>query len=223
MPVTYTIQDDDTPYKRMVEQDEADVPNAVAGGQNLFIDEADGLLKRKDSSGTVTIIENLSVGTGYDEGTSFPGTPALDDKFYRTDRNILYYYDGTRWLSVTLYTQNLMSVGGVAATAGYYSAVWTADYDIYVVDLIATMFAASALSGTAYWRIDLFFWDGATQGSAIATVNNQSETNATFTRKKASINALMGTAKDAIGCVLEKVLSPGNFSGGAFLTYRLVG
>lgn len=52
------IADDNTPYKRLVEQDEGDVPNAESGGQNLFIDEADNLLKRKDSSGTVTDIES---------------------------------------------------------------------------------------------------------------------------------------------------------------------
>lgn len=56
MPATFTIQDDNTPYKRLVEQDEADVPNAETGGYNLFIDEADGLVKLKDSSGTVTIV-----------------------------------------------------------------------------------------------------------------------------------------------------------------------
>jgi hypothetical protein len=37
------------------------------------------------------------------KGTSFPGSPASGDFYYRTDRNIEYFYDGTRWLSTTLY------------------------------------------------------------------------------------------------------------------------
>jgi hypothetical protein len=34
--------------------------------------------------------------------TAFPGSPATGDKFYRTDRSIEYFYDGTRWLSTNL-------------------------------------------------------------------------------------------------------------------------
>jgi hypothetical protein len=40
----------------LVEIASASVPNAVAGSQNLFIDTADHKLKRKDSAGTVVII-----------------------------------------------------------------------------------------------------------------------------------------------------------------------
>ena len=55
-----TIADDNTPFKRLVEQADGDVPNATSGGQNLFIDEADHKLKRKDSSGTVEEIETAA-------------------------------------------------------------------------------------------------------------------------------------------------------------------
>lgn len=60
MPI-YTIQDDNTPYKRLVEQAAASVPNAVAGGQNLFIDSADHLAKLKNSSGVVSALSPVLV------------------------------------------------------------------------------------------------------------------------------------------------------------------
>lgn len=50
------IADDNTPYKRLVKQAEGDVPNADAGGLNLFIDEDDDVLKSKDESGVVVAI-----------------------------------------------------------------------------------------------------------------------------------------------------------------------
>lgn len=161
--------------------------------------------------------------SGYQEGIAFPSIPSVNDKFYRTDRNILYYYDGTRWLSVQIFEHHLADFANASANAGNYTAVWEAIYDVYVVDYIATMYAASGLSATAYWRFDLYFWDGGTQGAAVASVNNQSGTNATFERKRVSMNTLMGTSIDAISCEITKVNAPGNFFGGAFLTYRLVG
>ena len=78
------IANDNTPYKRLVEQDDTAVPDAEAGGQNLFIDEADQALKLKDSSGVVTevggsggrtlIASETPSGTNTVTFNSIPGT-----------------------------------------------------------------------------------------------------------------------------------------------------
>lgn len=57
-----TIADDNTPYKRLVEQAAASVPDAVANGQNLFIDSSDHKVKRKDEAGDVTQVEGGAGG-----------------------------------------------------------------------------------------------------------------------------------------------------------------
>lgn len=156
-------------------------------------------------------------------GTSFPGSPATNDLFFRTDRGLLYFYDGTRWLTTTLYTHHLPNADNIGGTTNtLIAAVWLADYDMYVQDLYATMYA-SGLSGSAYWTLNLYYFDGGTQGSAIASVTNQSGTSSSFERKKATINALIGTAKDNIAVTWVKTSTPGNLFAGAFLTYRLVG
>jgi hypothetical protein len=157
------------------------------------------------------------------DGTSFPVSPTSGDLYYRTDRHLLYFHDGTRWLTTTLYEHFLCGFNNVSATASFYTAVWEEDFDVYVEKIYSTMYAASALSGTAYWTLDFYFWDGATQGSTKATHSLQSGTNATFTRKASTINSLLGTSVDAIGTTLTKVSTPGVFYGGSIMTYRLVG
>lgn len=155
-------------------------------------------------------------------GTSFPGSPATNDLYFRTDRGILYFYDGSRWLSVTLYTQEIGSLNNISATSYTYYPVLEDLYDVWVEDFIATMYMSSTSSGK-YWTLTLYFADGASNGSAIASVNSNGDTAATFTRKIAAIDALMGTSTDAIRLVATKTSTPGAFYGGAMLTYRLVG
>lgn len=155
-------------------------------------------------------------------GTSFPGGPSTSDLFYRTDRNLLYYYDGTRWLTVTLYEHHCHQVNGISATSDGWTATWEEDYDVWVVDFLVSM-ESSSLTGSAYWTASLYFKDGSTLGSAITSVNNLSGTNNSMTRKKSSVNALMGTAKDAILVEYTKTSTPGVLYAGAMLTYRLVG
>lgn len=156
--------------------------------------------------------------------TSFPGSPSTNDLCFRTDRSLLYFYDGTRWLTLNLYEHHLASWSNITATQNEIpTAVWEDTYDVWIEDLVATMYAGSGLDATNYWRIDTYHWDGTTQGSVIATVNDQSGTNAAFIRKVATVDALMGTGIDAITAKLTKVNNPSTFYGGALYRYRLVG
>lgn len=50
-------------------------------------------------------------------GATFPTSPRLYDLFFRTDRGILYYYDGTRWLTVHEYVATIPRWTGIPATA----------------------------------------------------------------------------------------------------------
>ena len=50
----------------------------------------------------------------YQKGTAFPGSPLTNDRFFRTDRGIEYYYDGTRWVSINEYA---ITLGGFTYNA----------------------------------------------------------------------------------------------------------
>lgn len=42
------------------------------------------------------------IGSVVSSGTSFPGSPANGQTFFRTDTGKLYLYDGTNWLQIGL-------------------------------------------------------------------------------------------------------------------------
>jgi hypothetical protein len=176
-------------------------------------------------SGSVVRV-SVSGGGGYSEGTSFPVGPSTDDKFYRTDRNLLYYYDGTRWLTTTLYAQTIESqrvVTPLGADNFFETAVWTDDYDQYIVDFRATVYVVGTNNGSAYWNLNLDSLDGGGAASSIATVNTSAISPNAWTRLKVVINALLGTGKDGIEVGFAKTGSPGTLYVSTMFTYRLVG
>lgn len=161
-------------------------------------------------------------GGGLASGTTFPGSPSTDDLFYRTDRDLLYYYDGTRWLTVNLYSQPLGNVANISATTDHWNPVWTDDYDMWVVDWRLSM-NASGLSGSAYWIADLYYPDAAALGSIVATANMSADASNATVKKKVAVGALVGTGKDGVLVEYRKQGSPGGLWAGSMLTYRLAG
>lgn len=85
----------------------------------------------------------VSTHTNPAEGSAFPSNPSDGDRFYRTDRNIEYFYDATntRWLSTSLQKMvpdsnqvstlpATFSSGTVNALGHFGHPSW--DYDVYV-------------------------------------------------------------------------------------------
>lgn len=71
-----------------------------------------------DAKGRVTAAENGSGGGGVRAtGTLFPSSPTLGDFFFRTDRGIEYFWDGSRWLSAQIFTVNVPLDNGGSYTS----------------------------------------------------------------------------------------------------------
>ncbi len=79
-----------------------------------------------------------AIGAGGSSGTSFPGSPVTGSVFYRTDRHIEYFYDGTRWLSTELhhmplyFGHNATSFAATAVDTTFAPNPHYGEYDIYV-------------------------------------------------------------------------------------------
>jgi hypothetical protein len=170
--------------------------------------------------------EGTPGGGGIDSGTSFPGSPSTNDLFFRTDRGLIYYYDGTRWLTVTLYTQTIESQRVVTPLSSgnfFETAVWTEDYDQYIVDFRATVYVLTTNTGSAYWTLNLNSLDGGAAATLLVSVNTSAISANAWTRLKGTVNALLGTGKDGIEAEFTTTGSPGTLYVSSMVTYRLVG
>lgn len=83
-------------------QNKPDIPDATSDLTNdsLVASVVAGTNVTVDNTDPRNPIVNAS-GGGLDSGTSFPGSPTAEQLFYRTDQNIIYFWDDGRskWLS----------------------------------------------------------------------------------------------------------------------------
>lgn len=192
---------------------DADDHSGVTGYSDLLDETAHDLLDHTGLTGVG--------GGGLASGTSFPGSPSTGDLFHRTDlAPALWRYNGTRWLCTCLHEHHLGNSVNISGTTDHYTPNIHAD--MWLVNFIVSMEAASGLSGSAYWTADLFTKDAGVLSAAIATFNIQSGANANMIRGSVAINALLAAGEDGFLLEFRKTSTPGNLWGGAILTYHLV-
>lgn len=138
---------------------------------------------RYNGSNVFGVKKGGSIVTG---GVSFPASPDDNDLFYRTDRDILYFYNQatTKWLSVqsfpaplvdirqlSPYTVGSYFVAGSEAVAGIFD-VNCRQYNVYITsNLFVTVGATN--DGTRYWQYRLEVSNNETGGAVnlIAAAN----------------------------------------------------
>lgn len=168
--------------------------------------------------------------TGLPTGTSFPGSPATNDLYFRTDLGSIFRYDGTRWLSVHEYTLPLSRVGDSTepATATKNAEYWEPVLEaIYITDFIVGFFVASggtALGASHKWVVELTVWNSAgTQGSVIGTVNINSGSSAVFRALAATgVNTATAATDTIVSANITKTGTPGSLYQKPRLLYRRI-
>ncbi len=175
----------------------------------------------------------LTVGAGaatkriFAAGTAFPSSPATGERFFRTDLGVGYYWDGTRWLSTTLYREPLGSFYGNTAspanTNNQYLAPWYTT-DIWMVGLYGTFYVATTNDGGSYWTVVLAKATAANTATTIASFPTNTTAPDTWGNYTAAIGALLTPGTYPVMHVgLTKTGTPGGIWGGASMSYRLVG
>lgn len=161
-------------------------------------------------------------------GTSFPGSPATGDIFYRTDRNIEYVYDGTRWLSTQLFVLsfapesgviNGITAGGVPQRAGN---PWWNIYDIYVETGQVTTILTNGTTASNYFTLQFQTGDGASVSSFGSSLSTQSDTQNARTGHRVTINSVVASTIEDFGCLPTETGAATMYLMPS-LTYRLVG
>lgn len=186
------------------------------------------------AGGALSVINSA---VAWNSGTSFPGSKATGDRYWRTDLGMEAYWDGTRWLTTQLFdwTSNpsidtSMSTGGYTVDAvGAMFTPWFTTYDLYVTRWDASLRVDASNSGNTgshYWTCALQVGTSANSYTTLsgATVNTSAISANVNTAFTASVGQLWTPGTNPIGrCLLSKTGTPGKLVYAAFVArYRLV-
>lgn len=167
-------------------------------------------------------------GAGIESGTSFPGSPTADDLFYRTDRNLIYFYDGTRWLTVNEYDLGI----GLAVTAGDITATGSAvrypvrqDFGMYLVRWPVVTDVVTTNDGSKFWTVELSrrATDNTANNIASFSTGTTPDAPSTWVNHDQAINAVLNSSARQIQVVCTKTSTAGNLLVAGSLIYRLIG
>lgn len=190
---------------------------AVGSGANtaakLAIGAAGGALSRVNGA------------VAWNSGTAFP-TAATGDRYWRTDKGLVYYYDGTRWVTEQLMMISIDSVAAISATGvttKYAASLGVAGLfsDLWLIEAIWEAKVGATNTGAAYWTVDLYkqFTDGSADAS-IASSTTQSLTASRNYVLRTAIGALAGSTAAGYYGFATKVGSPSNFEAPVTLLFR---
>jgi hypothetical protein len=162
--------------------------------------------------------------------TAFWGTPSTDDRCYRADRDIEYFYDGTRWLSTELFelawTPGDPSPAGgwTASSVGAFGTPWHTTYDLWLEAFYISTFVGTTNNGTNYWILTLRKRNAGGAATNITNRDTSGDAANTWVTNSVAIGALFVPATYKVfDVLLTKTLSPGVLMTAFSVKYRLVG
>lgn len=206
----------------------ASKPAAAAANEGYIYFDTD-LDKLQRSNGTSwDDVERAdpSAGSGVDSGTSFPGSPSDRDLFFRSDRDLLYFYDlaNTQWLTTTLYIQTLSpdKAQPQSTTFALRAPVMTADYDLWIEDFRAATFISAATPASNSFSLQPLKSDAGTNTNMGTAVNTTGNTQNQWARHKITVGASLGTGVEEVSLSCTNTGTPNGYVT-AMYTYRLIG
>jgi len=184
-----------------------------------------------DVTGALAVTGKTTLGTVLGGGAAFPGSPATNDRFYRTDLGMEFFYAGS-WLS----TQVFRADSEVSEVALPYAATDSGqrvifpntahgNSDIYLLSSV-TVFRVTA-GGTALGASHKWVCTGTKQpsgaalGTTIATID--SGASGAWRHLNTVHNSLLTAASnDEIDITWTKTGTPGTLRAHTLFHYRLV-
>ena len=166
-----------------------------------------------DSDGAGAALTKFSVPGALEVhgGTSFPGSPATNDTYYRTDLNDWYQYDGTRWLSATEYCVPIdVSAADISADPTYLRGVPAAPVaagTFRYTRMAISLVVRTTHTATKYWNIQLYD-EGI--GAIYSTDSWAIKPSADAFGSSLQVPAVSDSGVGAIAIKLTKTSTPGN-------------
>lgn len=200
----------------------------MAAGDYLkhFVYHTTGATRNATGFGWISRIDASTSGGGISEGAAFPVGVASGFRFWRTDLGIAFYYDGTRWVSETLYqgwigTPDLPSGSSTSAVLHLVGPGPMGGLDWYVYKVEYGVRVLSTNNGSNYWFFDTYKATAASETAIGSTVNTSAISAGNRETLTVTVNAVVASGIEWIETVGQKTGAPGALYITALVTYRL--
>lgn len=182
----------------------------VAGGDIIAIETVAGN-SRKVAASVV----------GVACGTAFPVAPSSGDRFYRTDRVIEYFYDGTQWLSTQIFSLNIdQTTQGITGNTNFILNVpYLPTYNCYLIAWDTTVYRSAA----GEWDMVLSSLDSAGAATTIDTQDGSADATTTYVNRSRGLTTLLTSSVKALRIAATEISGTAGLIFGASVQYRLVG
>lgn len=172
----------------------------------------------------------LAMGNGaviWNAGTSFPGSKATGDRYWRTDLGLEFYWDGTRWVTTTLFEAPITPTSMTALVATTTLAAYQAldnPLSYWVESFFVATNVGSGTPSTQYWTIGLYKSTAAAATTLLGSgVSTQNDTYAQWNIKRETIGAAVDpSAHPLLRVDVTKVSTPGLLTWRPGYRFRLI-
>lgn len=190
------------------------------------------------TGGSITGITDLAIadgGTGastaaaarsalglYGVGAAFPGSPVADDLFYRTDRDLMYFFDGTRWLTLQQFSDNFYpSLTSASNISAYAPIPDVGGGGVWLVALDTSMLRTTALPDE--WDIELQWLSSGAISTVITTVDGSADPQNTCVARTTAIGAVLDSNARMLRLQYLERDDGGSLVAAARIRWRLIG
>jgi hypothetical protein len=154
-------------------------------------------------------------------GVAFPTSPATDDTFYRTDLDLLCFYNGSSWLTVQEYMlplagETLTPISTSGAVIG--RVAMRTDYNVVYTRLATTYNVQTTNNGSNFWTFAINTFDGAVV--ALSAPTTAAATAGTWTHVESTPAATVYSPMMVYASV-TKTGAPGSIYAHVTVFYRL--
>lgn len=159
-----------------------------------------------------------------DSGAAFPTNPSDGQLFYRTDRNVIYFWKASisQWLSLTRYEGNIAPLFSITSNGGV--GFFPLDTDIYLESFIVAARVATTNDGSNFWTGKLYGNSSAAVATVLTSYSTAADAPANHVLHNVAYNAII-SASTYVDLLVqpEKTGSPGGYAGSSKIIYRVVG
>lgn len=186
----------------------------------MLVEGSNVTITADDEELTITISATGGGGGGFPEGDSFPGSPATGQKFYRTDLNMLFYYDGTLWLTVQEFS---LSFGGTINSADFAAYLPVRQgFQFYLTRFTCVTFVSGTSNGSNYWTVAISWRTEANADTLLLSFATAADTGLNWINHDHDIDEALPSTTRALRIAGNKTGSPGGLYTPITIYYRLI-